>query len=65
MKTAIGVTVISYRVDCPYCKETTYSDFDRDQWAHLEYADGSPHGELECSECKERFEMSIGEDVEY
>lgn len=61
MLEAKGAVDISYRVDCPHCEETQYSDVSsgENQWDELEYGDGLPHGVLKCSDCDENFYVEI------
>jgi phage terminase large subunit GpA-like protein len=64
MKTAEGVTHISYSVVCPHCDETTYSDIDHAHWHdYLEFGEGKPYGIMPCPDCGEEFEMNIGDEI--
>lgn len=64
MKTAEGCTIIEYKVSCPHCEETTYSDIDREHWRkHIEFGDGKPYGVMPCPDCGEVFEMHIGDEI--
>lgn len=64
MKIAEGQTRITYQVDCPNCRETTFSNSDYEHWhKHLEFGDGKPYGEMPCPDCKEVFEISIGDEI--
>lgn len=50
---------VSYSVNCPHCKETTYSDIHNEQWKELEWGDGPPNGIIECLDCKKEFEVEF------
>ena len=58
MKTAeVREQSIEYVAECPYCKESTYSDIHFEAWKRLEYADGTPYGVINCPSCENEFEL--------
>lgn len=63
MKKAEGITIVNYKVNCPYCGETSYRHIHKSKWERVEFGDGKPYGHVICKECGKTFEMHIGEEI--